>query len=299
MRWLSPPDLDVVSSNGQALENGIRVEMGGGTRVEKGDEGAVLVGQEPDGLDRPTSDMAQDLLGGGLRGDISQVDGATGGPGRGGGHDGGRWEADALAGETEDARDGRLRVHHLGRVTCGRGEEVVHLLRGERRLKGLGGRAARHLTLPRGGDGGKRRGRKGGRTTRLKGTAQQQLGGKEGGKLHIEGGSWRGHVGHAASSRPRVDRRHIRSTRVSVSEAGLVQIEGSMREPHVVVRSGGPPRRKMGHPSRTVPGGHALMRSIPRIHDDERCRRVTDDAVAPRRRTRRWRWATPECQSRR
>lgn len=74
LRRLAPTDLDVLTTNRQLFQDCVRVEMGGGAAVEEGNESTVLVGQEPDRFDLTTSYVAKNLLRGGLRRDVAQID---------------------------------------------------------------------------------------------------------------------------------------------------------------------------------------------------------------------------------
>lgn len=78
LRRLAPTNLDVLSLDAELFQDGIGVEVGGRAGIQKGDEGAVLVGKEPDGLDLTTAYVAQDLLGRSILGDVSEIDRTAG-----------------------------------------------------------------------------------------------------------------------------------------------------------------------------------------------------------------------------
>lgn len=53
------------------------MEGGGSSRVEERDEGAGLFGEDANALDRAEADLTEELVDGGIRGEVADVDGAT------------------------------------------------------------------------------------------------------------------------------------------------------------------------------------------------------------------------------
>lgn len=163
---LAPSDLDILAPDSQLLQDGIRVEMGGRGAVQEGDEGAVLVGEETDGLDLSGTNVAQDLLGGGLGRDVSEVDGAGAARDNSRGCNHGRGSTRVLAivvgilggepGRRSKARASKGRRHDRGTAVL-----LLEVVERElRRGKGLGG-------------------------TGLEGRAEEQLRRQQWRKLHV------------------------------------------------------------------------------------------------------------------
>lgn len=77
-RWLSPSDLDILSSNGQLLQDGIRVEVSSRGAIQERDESTVLVWQKTNRLNLSRADMTEDLLSSCFSWDVSKVHGSRG-----------------------------------------------------------------------------------------------------------------------------------------------------------------------------------------------------------------------------
>ncbi|KAH6604270.1 hypothetical protein Trco_007716 [Trichoderma cornu-damae] len=241
---LAPADLDVLALDAELLEDGIGVEVGGGAGVQEGDEGAVLVGQQANRLDLAAPDVAQDLLGAGVRGDVAEVDGSAGAGHHAGAHGNGR---SRLHGALHaEGAGGRLGREELGRpVGRGRDESLVGL-RGHAGLHGAGDAGAVLLAigllvlvlgLLEARQALELRASKGGRAAGLKGAAEEQLRREQRGELHIKGRAG-GHVvaiGLVLAHVLGVERGHVGATRVAVGEARDVGGEGTMREASVAV----------------------------------------------------------------
>lgn len=124
---LSPTDLDILTLDGELLQDGIRMEVGSRRAVQEGDEGAVLIRQESDRLNRTGTNMSEDFLRRSLIRDIAQIDG----PRRPRHHAGGKRRADGWRLLWEEScilwREGG-RGHDSRRVVCRRGERGGILL---------------------------------------------------------------------------------------------------------------------------------------------------------------------------
>lgn len=78
LRGLAPADLDILSLDAELFQDGIRVEVSGRGGVQERDEGAVLIGKKTDRLDLTAANVAQNLLGRSVRGNVAQVHSSTG-----------------------------------------------------------------------------------------------------------------------------------------------------------------------------------------------------------------------------
>ena len=239
LRWLAPTNLDVLTTNRQLFQDCVRVEVGGRAAVKERDESTVLVGQEPDRFDLTTSYVAQDFLGGGLRGDVAQVDrpARSGDQSRGNGKRGSKTAKTLLSKALESRRLGSREE------TAGGGNETLVQTRRQGTLLHL--RAA-HLVLllllllqlVLSSEGGKalelRRG-EGVRRAGLERAAEEQLGGQERGEVHVEAGAGGLQLGVVVAwSEPTgVDVRNVGPLGVPVGVAGLVCVEGAVREASV------------------------------------------------------------------
>lgn len=226
LRWLTPANLDILTLDAELFQDGVRVEVGSGTGIKERDESAVLVGQEADRLDLAASNMAKNLLGRRVWGDVTQVDGSAGSSNNIGAH-----------GNRRSGRKRCLHVKSAGRrlrgvelrssISGGRDHVLVRL-----RRDGLLNRACQAIllllvdvllilletrkALELGAS-------KCGRGTRLEWAAEQKLRRQEGGELHVKGSARGGHVRTIVNGLLvhglGVEGRDVTPSRVSVSKA--------------------------------------------------------------------------------
>ena len=205
--------------------------------VQEGDEGAVLVGQKPDGLDLTTPYVTQNFLCRSLWGNVTQVDSSAGSRDetRGDRH-GGAEPTKALRTVTRETPSWRLRTTE--KATCGRNHVLIQLGR-KRLLQGaanvvrlvvlllrlvLTRELSKVLELWR----SKRRGR-----AWLEGATQEQLRRQQRGEVHVEAGSRRLQIGAVLVARVEsasVDGHVVGPLRVPVTVTGLVGGKGAVRE---------------------------------------------------------------------
>lgn len=75
---LAPPDLEFLAVELDLSHERVGVESGGGGRVDEGDEGAALLGEDFDVVDGTEADLAEELIDRGFGRKAADVDGSAG-----------------------------------------------------------------------------------------------------------------------------------------------------------------------------------------------------------------------------
>ena len=73
----SPAKLEVLIVQPNFAHERVRVERRGRRRIEEADEGAALLGENLDRVDGAKANLAKELVDGGVRGKVADVDGAS------------------------------------------------------------------------------------------------------------------------------------------------------------------------------------------------------------------------------
>lgn len=73
----SPAELEVLIVQTNLAHERVGMERSGGRRVEEADEGAALLGEDLDRVDGAEANLAEELVDGGVRGKVADVDGAS------------------------------------------------------------------------------------------------------------------------------------------------------------------------------------------------------------------------------
>jgi len=273
LRGFAPTNLDILALDAELFQDGIRVEMRSGARVQERDEGAVLIREQADRLDLAATDMAQDLLGRCVGRDVAKVHSAASACDDTGTHvhwrGGLHWDLH-LAPHAVVRRRGRLGRVELGSsisrrrddglVELGR-DALLHWARGAILLLLLlllvGMLKVGHVLKVRAGESSGCSG--------LEGAAEEQLRGKQGGELHVEsraGGSQIGAVGRSLLHGLRVNGRNIPAPRMPIGKARNVRSESAMREACIAV--GG-----LGGMAEARGGARPRLRTVQVLHPEQ------------------------------